>query len=598
MKKILQKWLPLVLVLIFTTLTLKPLISQRLLFADDAKLHAARLANYYLALKQGQFPPRWAPNLNHGYGYPAFNFTYPLPYFLGSLVYMLFPTQIVASLNLTVVGLVWWGMIGIYFWSQHFKLKSRESALIALFYFSTPYTLINIFSRFALGEIAFFAFCPWLMWIMETYLKQLTEEPSLKSSSSRINWKLKLLILLNLSLFLLSHQTSILVVVPILSGYYFLRLLTLSHDHKLQTYLALLKKAWLPIVSGTLLVMWYWLPAILEKKWVVLGQVDAISHYLTQFPARISFFVHSWQNLPRIDTSQLVTLGYHFWLVSIMSIYLIFNHWQKKGKAIKKRLFYLFWVNLIAIGLMMPFARPLWLASGLGVYIQYPWRFLSLITYINILLLSESLTQLKPKFKKLLLILLVLIGGATSILFSQPRGFQDWNDYQLFEFYHTTTTFNEFQPQWAKSNHHPPQKLNFKAPQSKLYQGDKVKPLSGIKQKIDTWSGSSMTYSLTTDKPVRVVQKTLYFPGWRLTINQKPKKIDFQEAEFPGFITYTLKPGTHYIQLKFTQQTLARRWGHGLSLLGLVLSIGWLFTVNGKLCYDENQLQNKDATST
>ena len=43
-------------------------------YTHDGQNHLARLSNYYLALKQGQFPPRWAPNLDAGLGYTSLNF--------------------------------------------------------------------------------------------------------------------------------------------------------------------------------------------------------------------------------------------------------------------------------------------------------------------------------------------------------------------------------------------------------------------------------------------------------------------------------------------------------------------------------------------
>ena len=47
-------------------------------YTHDGENHLARFANYKIALKEGQFPPRFAPNLMSNYGYPVFNFTYPV----------------------------------------------------------------------------------------------------------------------------------------------------------------------------------------------------------------------------------------------------------------------------------------------------------------------------------------------------------------------------------------------------------------------------------------------------------------------------------------------------------------------------------------
>src|SRR5213076_3108008 len=50
----------------------------------DGYPHLARIPAYMKALKDGEFPVRWAGDLNYGYGMPLFNFYYQLPYFIAS----------------------------------------------------------------------------------------------------------------------------------------------------------------------------------------------------------------------------------------------------------------------------------------------------------------------------------------------------------------------------------------------------------------------------------------------------------------------------------------------------------------------------------
>src|SRR5260370_36359340 len=54
---------------------------------DDEQV--ARLSQMYLVLSQGQFPPRWIPDLGFGFGYPLFNFYPPLVYYLGSVIHFI-----------------------------------------------------------------------------------------------------------------------------------------------------------------------------------------------------------------------------------------------------------------------------------------------------------------------------------------------------------------------------------------------------------------------------------------------------------------------------------------------------------------------------
>ena len=51
--------------------------------SDD--LHIAWLYEMDKILKIGQIPPRYVPDLSFGFGYPLFNFVFPLPYYIGEI---------------------------------------------------------------------------------------------------------------------------------------------------------------------------------------------------------------------------------------------------------------------------------------------------------------------------------------------------------------------------------------------------------------------------------------------------------------------------------------------------------------------------------
>ena len=47
--------------------------------SDD--LHIAWLQQMDKIIKMGQIPPRFVPDLSFGFGYPLFNFVFPLPFY-------------------------------------------------------------------------------------------------------------------------------------------------------------------------------------------------------------------------------------------------------------------------------------------------------------------------------------------------------------------------------------------------------------------------------------------------------------------------------------------------------------------------------------
>src|SRR6185312_6859828 len=65
----------------------------------DGEWAVVRLGDMYREIKDLQFPARYSGNLNFGYGYPLFEFAYPLPYYLGIVIH-LFHIDFVNSMKL------------------------------------------------------------------------------------------------------------------------------------------------------------------------------------------------------------------------------------------------------------------------------------------------------------------------------------------------------------------------------------------------------------------------------------------------------------------------------------------------------------------
>src|SRR6185369_6183787 len=107
-------------------------------------------------------PPRWAGNLNFGYGTPIFIFYYPLPGYLASLFHSgglsfetIFKLIIGASSLLAPVSFYLWARL----------LFKKESALIgALLYGLAPYHFLDLYVRGDVAEMMAFVFVPLVFW--------------------------------------------------------------------------------------------------------------------------------------------------------------------------------------------------------------------------------------------------------------------------------------------------------------------------------------------------------------------------------------------------------------------------------------------------
>jgi len=109
-----RKWL--IGLLVISLVPLIDLFRPGLFIAHDSQDHVARIANFYQNLSEGILIPRWAANLNWGYGHPILMFLYPLPSYVASLFHFLGfsfidATKIVFGLGFLLSGITMYGWI-------------------------------------------------------------------------------------------------------------------------------------------------------------------------------------------------------------------------------------------------------------------------------------------------------------------------------------------------------------------------------------------------------------------------------------------------------------------------------------------------------
>ena len=231
----------------------------------DGTNHLARFTNYRIALREGQIPPRWAPNLLNHYGYPVFLLNYPLanilsvPLSVAGLTYEM-------TFSSIVLLFICVGAIGVYFWlRQLYPVSSMRSRIFTVCaYISTPFVWNVIFVRGSLGELMAYALFPWVLHLFGIVYKPAKNHVPVIVAAVAYG------------AFLLSHNVSAVVgsfalILWLLFAYTF---------HKT----AVIK--WLVAgVLGIALASWFWIPALLESSETVVFQAsnntEAIRHLIS-----------------------------------------------------------------------------------------------------------------------------------------------------------------------------------------------------------------------------------------------------------------------------------------------------------------------------
>lgn len=470
--------------LILSVIVVWPLLHSGFFPSHDGELHLARIAAYTQALKQGQFPVRWAAGLNYGYGYPIFNFVYPLPYLLAS-GFNLAGLGLAVSLKL-VLGLSLILSAVFMYQAISFKLKNDWAGLTAaVVYLFAPYRILNVYVRAALGEAVAFVWPPLILLGF---------------------WKKKpWLIILGITGLILSHNALALV---------FLGFLGLLMIKKIKTVI-------LPLGLSLGLTAWFWLPSLMELKYTLAKVYLAQKDFHNYFVSIKNLVYMPWGFSGEAIPTYVGVVG-----ILIMVIFA----WQLARGKINR------WLGsvilgswLVSIFLCTKASVILWEKLPLIAFFQLPWRFLSLTV-----LTTALAAGLVRRWSMAIIILTIAL--ALPLLKVQSYEAVDENYYQHYP--KTTTWHNEGSPIWTagEADHYPT------AAYEVIGQAE-----------ITNWQKNDLKheFNILNNVPVRFIDKTIYFPGWRALIDGKASEIQFQDPNYRGLITFSIPPGNHKVEVIF-----------------------------------------------
>ncbi|MFH1967198.1 MAG: hypothetical protein ABIJ03_01700 [Patescibacteria group bacterium] len=551
---------------VFMLMMCRSLLTNQIISGDDRDFHGARLASYYLALKQGQLPPAWGPNLNHGFGYPIFIFSSPLVNMIGS-VFFASGLSLELSLNLVFVLLIVLAGGGMYYLTWLETKRPFFSASLSLAYLTAPYFLLDIFVRANPSEVAFLSLLPWILII-------LTQPQFL---ANRWRWLLAWLLA---SAWLISHPLLVMVGLPVLGLWFWQK-----KNPVTKQLLALI------LVSlGS--VIRFWLPLVIEKSLTQVNSNQLLTGFADHFLQLKQLFWTGWGygGLGKAlgQTAFPVMIGPLYWLLAGLGIMALIK--SKKTQTLLKPI--RFWLIIFAgsVLLMSPISKIIWHASYFLPNLMFPWRLIWIPIMSSCLILIQLVKhQLIPK-KMIGLLIFLLI--ATSVYkatgWAKPAGYISNTFNHWFEYTGTTNTFDEYLPQtWdAHANLRLTNQVVIK-PLNQNYFNDDNQVIGSIGQVSSLeWTGSNMSYQVEVDQPGLIIQRTMFYPGWQVKVDGQPREIVSRDPEFPGRILIPIDPGKHTIRVSWTNHYWPRQVGGFILILAITFGLGFSVTqfVKQKTC--------------
>lgn len=524
---------PIIILFIIAFFYTRPFFREGYFPTHDGEWAIVRLAEMQREIKDIQIPPRWADYLNHGFGYPLFSFTYPLPYYFG-IIFRFFHIGLVDTVKTIFVMSVFLSALFMFLLGR--ELAGDYAGFIAsVFYIVAPYRLVNLYVRGSIGESLGLALFPLLLFISFRYiLKPTTIHLTLTS--------------LVLALLILTHNITALVFFPFWILFLYVVVFAYSEDIKRYTI------RYFPplIILGLGLSAYFFVPAVLEKKYIILSQTK-LADVSENFIKLSDYLISPWSYgiKPSYQLGWVHILGA---MIGLLSVF-VSNKINRK-KYLPFALFIIIGIG-VAVFLTHSFSERLWYFLPLS-WIDFPWRLMTVLTFF--LALSTMFLAIH-KIAKIIGMILIIVVLILNLKFAGPVDIFNKGDEYYATNDATTTSADELMPIWVLDK-----------PKNR-YQS-KVETEEGMVEIINLrYDSASIEFNSFAKSAATVKVNTIYFPGWQFFVDGKKTMVRYDKPD--GLMRLDIPSGDYKVVGKFTE-TPVRSISNIITFVSLVIFLGML----------------------
>lgn len=521
-------------IIILSLLPLSDFLKTGLPITHDGQDHVARIANFYQSLSEGNIAPRWAANLNWGYGHPILMFLYPLPSYIASLFHFIGFSFVDATKIVFAVSYIA-SIAAMFAWASA-QFGNISGVVAAILYGFAPYRFVDLYVRGAIGEHVAFVWPPIVFW----GFLQLARKKRVGGVT----------IAVAIAGLILSHNAISLMVLPLIIPYG-LYLYFFEAKKRLRF---LVHSSWF-VVLGFMLSAFFWMPAFFEGKYT-LRDIVTKGDLRDRFVSPLWFLYSSWNYGGGNQLSK--ALGFGQWLGIAGSIALL---WRTRKKEVRWLAAGTLMVLGVSLFLMTVWSEPLWQWITLLQKFQFPWRLLTVSVIATSVLGALSISVFRTKRAIYVTCFVVSITIISTYPMWHAQTYSQKQESFYTGMYEGTTDTGESSPIWSV----------------RFMERKPVAPIEVIDGQATLTSLGRLTtlhrYEITATRKTRIVDNTLYFPGWKVSVDGADTPIEFQDPNYRGLMTFWVGVGKHTVEVRFGETKL-RRTANYASLLGLLLLIG------------------------
>ena len=515
-----------------------PLASPGYLTGHDY-LPAIRLFEMDRCFQDGQFPCRWAPDLNLGYGNPLFNYYPPGPYYVGEPIHLLGVGFLDTIKVLFIIGFV---LSGLFMFLLAREFWGNLGGLVAaVFYVYAPYHALDVYVRNSLNEHCALAFFPAILWGIYKVIREG-----------------KAVYVLALALFvfalLLSHNLMVMSFFP-LAVVWASVLLLITGQWPRFIHLAVAG------AGGFSLAAFFSVPALLEQD---LTHVEAlksasVGYYFEHFVTTKQLFVDRFwgygYSVGGDGDDMSFQIGWLHWGLTAVSILIAPFLWRRSRLAFLAVVvvFVFFWASVFLMHARSDF---LWQTFTFLQWQQFPWRLLSLAMLTSSFLAGAVVLLVNQRRYLAVLLSVALITAAIGLnqeffRFGLRTSESDSEHFSGSAWAYQTQPLIDYHPAYAADLPSEP------APAT-------VQVIGGDAHITDVRQGSaSLAFAAGSTSGARFRTSVVDFPQWRVKVDGK--SVPHDRSNNLAAISFDLPPGSHRVKLTL-EDTALRTLSNYLSL--------------------------------